>query len=154
MKRLMLAGLIGLLGSTSALAGNDRREAIVAGALGGAAGAVIGQQVGGATGAAIGGALGGALGAGLAVDDHDHDRPAYYGGHAAPVAYYPARPAAYYPARPVAYYPARPVAYYPARPVVINRPVVVPRGHYHPVARHVAREAAWHHRRRHDRHGH
>ena len=146
MKRLMLAGLIGLLGSTSALAGDDRREAIVAGALGGAAGAVIGQQLGGATGAAIGGALGGALGAGLAVDDHDHNRPAYSGGHAAPVAYYPARP--------VAYYPARPVAYYPARPVVINRPVVVPRGHYHPVARHVAREAAWHHRHHHDRHDH
>lgn len=148
MKRLLLAGLIGLLGSTSALAGDERREAIVAGALGGAAGAVIGQQ------------MGGALGAGLAVDDHDHDRPAYYGGHAAPVAYYPARPVAYYPARPVAYYPARPVAYYPARPVayaparpvVINRTVVVPRGHYHPVARHVAREAAWHDRRHHDRH--
>ena len=62
MKRFLLAGLIGL-GSMNALAGDERREAIIAGALGGAAGAVIGQQLGGATGAAIGGALGGALGA-------------------------------------------------------------------------------------------
>jgi len=62
MKRLLLAGLI-CLGSMDALAGDDRREAVIGGALGGAAGAVIGQQVGGPTGAAIGGALGGATGA-------------------------------------------------------------------------------------------
>jgi hypothetical protein len=145
MKRLLLAGLI-CLGSMDALAGDDRRDAVIGGALGGAAGAVIGQQVGGATGAAIGGALGGALGAGLAVDDHDHDQRAYHGGYAAPVAYYPRH------ARPVM--ASRPVAYYPtyARPVVVTRPVVVHPGYHHPVAGHVGHHYVNGHGRKHHRH--
>lgn len=48
MKRLLLAGLI-CLASMDAMAGDDRRDAVIGGALGGAAGAVIGQQVGGPT---------------------------------------------------------------------------------------------------------
>ena len=129
MKRVLLAGLLCLI-SVDALAGGERGEAIIGGALGGAAGAVIGQQVGGATGAAIGGAVGGALGAGLAVDDHHHAQPAYgvgYPQYGAPVGYYPryARPVIV--PQPVAYYPAyaRPVVvqqYYrtPVRPVFVN----------------------------------
>ena len=150
MKRILLAGLI-CLGSMDALAGDDRRDAVIGGALGGAAGAVIGQQVGGPTGAAIGGALGGALGAGLAVDDHDHDQRAYRGGYAAPVAYYPRHARPVIASRPVAYYPA-----YYARPVVVTRPVVVRHGHHHPVARHVAGHVGNHyvngHGRKHHRH--
>lgn len=146
MKRLLLAGLI-CLASMDAMAGDDRRDAVIGGALGGAAGAVIGQQVGGPTGAAIGGALGGALGAGLAVDDHDHDQRAYRGGYAAPVAYYPRHAHA----RPVV--ATRPVAYYPA---YYARPVVVRHEHHHPVARHVAGHVGHHyakgHGRKHHRH--
>ena len=122
MKRVLLAGLLCLI-SVDALAGGERGEAIIGGALGGAAGAVIGQQVGGPTGAAIGGAVGGALGAGLAVDDHHHAQPAYAGGYpqyGAPVGYYPRY------ARPVIV--PRPVAYYPAyaRPVVVRQYYRVP----------------------------
>lgn len=147
MKRLLLAGLI-CVGSMDALAGDDRRDAIIGGALGGAAGAVIGQQVGGPTGAAIGGAVGGALGAGLAVDDHGHDERAYRGGYAAPVAYYPRYARPVMASRPVAYYPAY------ARPVVVTRPVVVHRGHYRPVAHHVATHARHHYVKGHGRKHH
>lgn len=71
---LYALGLITLLGTAPAFAG-DTVDAAIGGGLGGAAGAAIGNEVGGRDGAIIGGALGGGVGAAITTDGHDdHDR--------------------------------------------------------------------------------
>jgi hypothetical protein len=83
--RMAALGVIALLGTAPAMAG-ETMDAAIGGGLGGAAGAALGNEVGGRDGAIIGGALGAGVGAAIATDGHDHDgyerpRRVYYDDH-------------------------------------------------------------------------
>jgi outer membrane lipoprotein SlyB len=65
MRKLLVMAAFGMSLSTSTLAGDIDKGAVIGGAIGGGVGGGVGSAVGGTSGAVIGGAIGGAAGAAI-----------------------------------------------------------------------------------------